>query len=662
MAISLNKFVNVSIIHNPETSVNALRDTAVLFTPEGEEGQEAFTLTGLESWNSIARTPTAMEVEHGSISDDGDIYVIGANPSENHSTQIRARLLPTLIANPRFSYRLVYLKASDVESPTNPEGFESWTVNLITESKLYTRTYQVGNEIYKDFIVRQFWIDSEKTLHHVDDKATVLYARIDASSGLITYGVPLTNGTINSDYVSNSYLHMLANGSLVAGQTQTVLDVAQEEEEEGDYRLVANLPGTAPSTEDVTLFTTGDLFTLRILSIDYPAYTASLRVEIGTESPSLTWGVHPEDSFEVLGYSQTDPYVQMFFANGGSHLEVHPAVPSTGESIIAEIKKLPDERIVCAAVGIAMSDATAVAEYLDSLNTSAAVTAPNGIHRKLFAARATLRDILISPDTFVPGSAISSAIFSPSLDFDGFQSLIVKYSSVIGAEMATVAYLTVIDVYGSNTVKDYCYTPETIAADTYEESQIMVPTYDEKGNIVPDSEVETTLVTSVELNDIMADYLDKHHLNYNIELSGALREIGGDTMSGYSLVNEFMIIVLQQTLTSALLNTMMNKPMTSNLLSLLSATISNELNKYKTNGYLESGRTWASSDWIVSKNGVEYTVITQGTQLMNGFFYRILPFNSLTADERKKHVAPSIYIALADSYGVRRITVEGQVI
>lgn len=300
-------------------------------------------------------------------------------------------------------------------------------------------------------------------------------------------------------------------------------------------------------------------------------------------------------------FTNTDPYVQMFFENGGAKLLLVESA-STSDAITLE-----DKYIVIAVVGLTLNDAKTLATTFDS--------SLEGTHRKILVARATNSDLAILPT------------------LTGLQSLAVKYSETVGAEMTIAAYLSKIKIEGTNTVHDYSFTAETLEADF-----------------------------TVPVTDALFDELSENNVNFNLNLAGATRNIGGNMTSGYALVNEYMLIVLHQTVTEQLLALLVTKIKGNKALSSIRTVLSQELNAYVQNGYLATNKRWTHEDWIVVHNGVEFIVIEQNTPITLGYYVQVLPWSALTAAEIAAHQAPPVYIVLADSYGVRKISLIGEVI
>lgn len=304
---------------------------------------------------------------------------------------------------------------------------------------------------------------------------------------------------------------------------------------------------------------------------------------------------------EGKSFTNTAPYVDMFFANGGIKLLLLEA------SAMDDIAQLEDKYVVIVIVGISLGDAKMIATTLDSSQL--------GTHRKILLARAVNSDVQADP-------ALS-----------GLKSLAVKYSEAAGSEMTIAAYLSKIKIDGINTVHDYSFTSETLQGDS----------------VVP-------------ITNSLFDTLQSCNLNFNMSLAGANRNIGGNMTSGYSLVNEYMMIVLHQTITEQLLALLVTKIKGNKALSSIRTMLSQELNLYVQNGYLATNKRWVYDDWKVVHNNTEYTIIEQNTPLNLGYHIQVLPWSALTQQEMSEHKAPPIYVVITDSNSIRKLTLIGEAI
>lgn len=216
------------------------------------------------------------------------------------------------------------------------------------------------------------------------------------------------------------------------------------------------------------------------------------------------------------------------------------------------------------------------------------------------------------------------------------QNFAYKVSSQIGTEMAIAAYLSKINIYGVNTVQDYNFTKES--------------TYDDAINISEDIS-----------NDELTTILEKNG-NVTIFLSNADRNVGGNMSNGLDLVNQFVLIVLHQTLTERVLSILVDKLKNQSGLAAIHSVMSSELLNYLKNGYLTTDKIWTDNTLSVKYNGTSYTIIAKNEQLSLGYKIVILPYTSLTNEDKVKHKTPPIYVVLADSYGIRNITINGEIL
>lgn len=313
--------------------------------------------------------------------------------------------------------------------------------------------------------------------------------------------------------------------------------------------------------------------------------------------------------------SDTVKYLSVYFDNGGIKANVYENVAYSALTA-DKIKALPEE-IICVAC-VAQDDDiekcyTALKMIATLLNADKDVY---GINEKIIVAR-THKAELNDSNKYV-------------VDTDEVKNFAVKYSTVPGAEMTMLAYLSQIDVYGADTVQDYAFTEETIAEE--------------------------------DINDNLYAAITDANMNVDIDLSNAIRNCGGNCKDGFDLVNSYVRIVLHQTLTEQLLDLLTQKIKSTTGVSKLYAVIAQELEKYKTAGYLTTDKLWTDRTLSVTYNDMSYVIINKGDALLNGYVIKILPMSSLTDADKKSHSTPPIYVVIADQYGIRKITINGEVI
>ena len=230
--------------------------------------------------------------------------------------------------------------------------------------------------------------------------------------------------------------------------------------------------------------------------------------------------------------------------------------------------------------------------------------------------------------TWLQSNAVKQA--GDTIDKDAVANFGVKYSTVLGAEMTIAAYLSRVNVYRTNTVADYMFTQE----------------------VLTDEKVDDTTFGSI---------LDEN-MNVDVYLAGAVRNMGGNLKNGADLINSYVKIILHQTLTERLLDLLTTKIKGARGLAQIYATVAQELEAYRSCGYLTTDKVWTDEDLTTTYNGQTYTIITKGTPLLLGYSIKILPLSSLTLVDKTERKTPPIYIIIADQYGIRKITINGEVI
>ena len=215
----------------------------------------------------------------------------------------------------------------------------------------------------------------------------------------------------------------------------------------------------------------------------------------------------------------------------------------------------------------------------------------------------------------------------------------VKYG-VKGVEMTMAAYLCKANVDYYNSIQDYCFTTEEVVY-TYTNSEKMTDTYGEYYE-----------------DDALYKALEKQNVNIDCILENGIRNLGGNDIKGNSLINIYVLILLNQTLTERLVGLLVNKIKYNQTgLTQIGATIAKELERYVRNGFLTTDKSWTKETLVY--NG--YTIINKNTPLSKGYKYVILPFATLSEADLKAHKLPMIYVLVADQYQIRKINVIGEV-
>ena len=381
------------------------------------------------------------------------------------------------------------------------------------------------------------------------------------------------------------------------------------------------------SSIDIRNFVDINISTSRVSSIS----SIRERVVLFTNETALTSDVkifkNLKEVEEAYGDAYEDKvsykYAKVYFESGGNELKAIYSETLSETTLLPLVNNLPDEEIVIAIAALNGESAVTSLKLAESYNNQSNVDGFGiyGVNQKIFLGAVDITQFLNNTNNYAKA------------DVDNFALKVGDLQKQIGCEMTIAAYLSKIDVYGINTIQDYAYTKEILDVSGY-----------------PD-----------DLNTVVQSVL-ANNANITVEIANSVRNIGGNLTNGEDLVNKFTLIVLHQTLSQRVFNTLTQKIKGSAGITALYSTISQELNKYITSGYLTTDKVWTKEDLTLKYNGRTYTLITQGTALIKGYNITILPLSSLTDEDKIKHKAPLIYVILADGYSIRKVVINGEVI
>lgn len=310
--------------------------------------------------------------------------------------------------------------------------------------------------------------------------------------------------------------------------------------------------------------------------------------------------------YDAVSFPDTNAYLSMYFNNSGARVVVIEGYAAN--SLTADVVKRLDDKFILIALCDSNENANAALTTLKNIATTREIDKTvYGINEKIIFARTITK----TDDSVIANFAL-------------------KYSKAYGAEMTMAAYLSSINVYGVNTVNDYMFTAEVINEE-----------------VLTDAEYAT---------------MQEQNINVDTYLAGNTRNLGGNLKNGAEMVNNFVRIVLHQTLTQRLLSLLVTKLKNNNGVGKIYATICSELANYRTCGYLSTDKVWTDPTMKVTVNNKTYTIIEEGTPLINGYKVTVLPLASLSQNDIALHKAPPIYVIIADQYGIRSITVNGEII
>lgn len=166
----------------------------------------------------------------------------------------------------------------------------------------------------------------------------------------------------------------------------------------------------------------------------------------------------------------------------------------------------------------------------------------------------------------------------------------------------------------------------------------------------------TNQVVITEPTDANAKAMITNNINFIATIAGVPMIIGGSDETGENdITNLFMQIVLQQTLTNALMKLLSSKIKlnTAGITSVKNA-VGVELDKYVNYGYISTDKLWTEDDLYLDGE----LIAAKGSPLARGYVVHVSP---ITQENIKDHKIPTIYVLYGDSVGVRKIVVQGEV-
>lgn len=173
-------------------------------------------------------------------------------------------------------------------------------------------------------------------------------------------------------------------------------------------------------------------------------------------------------------------------------------------------------------------------------------------------------------------------------------------------------------------------------------------------DVVENSTTHKVVIT--EPTDTEAKEMIKKNINFIATIAGVPMIIGGSDETGENdITNLFMQIVLQQTLTNALMKLLSSK-IKLNIAGITSVknAVGVELDKYVNYGYISTDKLWTEDDLYLDGE----LIAAKGSPLARGYVVHVSP---ITQENIKDHQIPTIYVLYGDSVGVRKIVVQGEV-
>lgn len=227
---------------------------------------------------------------------------------------------------------------------------------------------------------------------------------------------------------------------------------------------------------------------------------------------------------------------------------------------------------------------------------------------------------------------------------------IVKYSTktksnvLIDTALLVGAYFSQVNLDGTDTIKDYAYTEEKLT-DIAEDSASEELSQENFDNIIN--------------NDNQEGY-------YNVidSVGSKVVNFGGNliTNENISIHTDFGAIAVERDITYSVLERMLGKQyLTEAGIANVKAAINAQLQRYKTNGYLNVGASYSGEDLTITYNGFKYEVIKNGTTLPQGFYVFSVPMSNISVADKQARKFTPIYVILETQSGARIVEITGEV-
>lgn len=209
---------------------------------------------------------------------------------------------------------------------------------------------------------------------------------------------------------------------------------------------------------------------------------------------------------------------------------------------------------------------------------------------------------------------------------------------LVDAALLIGAYFSQINLNGSDTILDYCYTKETLS---------LVNTGDSASEEVTQS-----------------DYSKLMSQNYNfIDSVGTnIINFGGNLMNGVPISTDFATICVENDVCATTLNEMMGKQYLNQIgLTRIISSINTQMSRYIDNGYINKGSNYSGDGLYIRYNGKDYTVVEQGELLVNGYKVFAVPVSAISVEDKANKQFPPIYVIIESLAGARTIKINGTV-
>lgn len=227
---------------------------------------------------------------------------------------------------------------------------------------------------------------------------------------------------------------------------------------------------------------------------------------------------------------------------------------------------------------------------------------------------------------------------------------IVKYctktydAKILDAALLVGAYFSKIDLDKTDSIKDYCYTSEKL--------------YGTEDGISEEN------LTQQDFDSLVKNGNDEGYYNVIDKIANSVVNFGGNlaTTDNIAIHTDFGAIACERDITYSVLEQMLGKQyLTEAGMTKVKSAINSQLQRYKTNGYLNVGASYSGEDLTITYNSNKYSVIKHGETLQQGFYIFSVPVSDITPDDKVAKRFTPIYVILETQSGARVVEITGEI-
>lgn len=327
-----------------------------------------------------------------------------------------------------------------------------------------------------------------------------------------------------------------------------------------------------------------------------------------------------------------------FFRNGGGQLLILEVTAENKGALDSCFKNLHELLTAEGSDFIYVCLSSAAVAFLSSTDLKGLITAAEDSKSPY-----TYRLLLTTSDTSKYNSDSEYSAYSIGVKYCTKAVLSDTQARVVDAALLIGAYYSQVNLDGSESIKDYCYTSETLE------------------NVLPTTNVDFT--SGVEnVSDSVYDTLIGNQYNFIDQIGKNIVNFGGNLLNGTSIHLDFATCAAENDITNAVLSSMLKKQyLTAAGLNTVLASIDATLVRYMSNGYLELGSLYSGDDIICSYNGVNHTIIKKGTSLSKGYLVTAIPIANISDQDKLDKRFTPIFVIMQTQSGARVIEISGEV-